>query len=49
MDVELFCFGLGTGFGAVEDDGRLFQVGVVDDSWSEPLSQASSSPQSDIA
>ena len=54
VDEELFRVGLGTGFGAVvEDDARAFeerfQSGLLVDSESEALSQASSSPQSLIA
>lgn len=55
VDEELFKFGLGTGFGAVllllaalgllKLDER-FQLGLLGDSESEPLSQASSSAQS---
>ena len=54
VEEELFSVGLGTGFGAVvEEDARAFeerfQSGLLVDSESEALSQASSSPQSLIA
>ena len=52
MDVEeLFCPDLGTGFGELEgagfEDGG-FHDDLLGDSESEPLSQASSSTQSEV-
>lgn len=49
VEDELLSVGLGTGFGAVEEDARAldrFQSGLLVDSESEALSHASSSPQS---
>ena len=48
VEVELFCLGLGTGLGAVDADARWAHAALLDDSSSDPLSQASSSPQSEI-
>lgn len=52
VDEDLFDFSLGTGLGAVDVVvDRLedcFQPEALDDSSSEPLSQASSSPQSEV-